>query len=248
MQRHLLHLGTCLLLLISVRAAGYGCNRDGCRRARGRELFEGNDIPTYVGHWFETICLEWTIVQANKGALPIRPVRFGSWWGADPARKGQTGIDVMAGSKRRRELFVGECRGGEFVRCGKNDAGACAEGTAHIGLRHGSLRPVHEGTDFSGLCWDAWSRVDLCGCREALRRMRWHAADSNGLRREMGEWPVLRTEGRRQKEKRSGNRSASHLVARSRFELLISALRGRRPKPLDERAICKASKWPRKIW
>ena len=53
---------------------------------------------------------------------------------------------------------------------------------------------------------------------------------------------------RRQKEKRSGNRSASHLVARSRFELLISALRGRRPKPLDERAICKASKWPRIIW
>ena len=125
---------------------------------------------------------------------------------------------------------------GGFVRCGKNDAGACAEGTAHIGLRHGSLRPVHEGPDFSGLCWDAWSRVDLRGCREALRRMRWHAADSNGLRREMGEWPVLRTEGRRQKEKRSGNRSASHLVARSRFELLISALRGRRPKPLDERA------------
>ena len=139
-------------------------------------------------------------------------------------------------------------RVGGFVRCGKNDAGACAEGTAHIGLRHGSLRPVHEGPDFSGLCWDAWSRVDLRGCREALRRMRWHAADSNGLRREMGEWPVLRTEGRRQKEKRSGNRSASHLVARSRFELLISALRGRRPKPLDERAICKASKWPRKIW
>lgn len=36
-----------------------------------RELFEGNDIPTYVGHWFETICLEWTIAQAKKGALPI---------------------------------------------------------------------------------------------------------------------------------------------------------------------------------
>lgn len=75
-----------------------------------RELFEGNDIPTYAGHWFETVCLEWTIAQAKKGALPIRSVRFGSWWGADPARKGQTGIDVVAGSKRRRELFVGECK------------------------------------------------------------------------------------------------------------------------------------------
>ena len=27
------------------------------------------------------------------------------------------------------------------------------------------------------------------------------------------------------------------MVARTRFELVISALRGRRPKPLDERAI-----------
>ncbi len=31
-----------------------------------RELFEGNDIPAYVGHWFETICLEWTIVQPRR--------------------------------------------------------------------------------------------------------------------------------------------------------------------------------------
>ena len=34
------------------------------------------------------------------------------------------------------------------------------------------------------------------------------------------------------------------LVARTRFELVISALRGRRPKPLDERAICsKCNGW-----
>ena len=32
------------------------------------------------------------------------------------------------------------------------------------------------------------------------------------------------------------------MVARSRFELLISALRGRRPKPLDERAV-HAKEW-----
>ena len=32
-----------------------------------------------------------------------------------------------------------------------------------------------------------------------------------------------------------------YLVARTRFELVISALRGRRPKPLDERAICKGA-------
>ena len=32
-------------------------------------------------------------------------------------------------------------------------------------------------------------------------------------------------------------RACEDLVARTRFELVISALRGRRPKPLDERAI-----------
>ena len=31
--------------------------------------------------------------------------------------------------------------------------------------------------------------------------------------------------------------SQDSMVARTRFELVISALRGRRPKPLDERAI-----------
>ena len=33
------------------------------------------------------------------------------------------------------------------------------------------------------------------------------------------------------------------LVARTRFELVISALRGRRPKPLDERAINEWLGW-----
>ena len=32
------------------------------------------------------------------------------------------------------------------------------------------------------------------------------------------------------------------VVARTRFELVISALRGRRPKPLDERAISLSRK------
>ena len=34
-----------------------------------------------------------------------------------------------------------------------------------------------------------------------------------------------------------GSPGLSFMVARTRFELVISALRGRRPKPLDERAI-----------
>ena len=42
-------------------------------------------------------------------------------------------------------------------------------------------------------------------------------------------------------ENRAPESPVSHLVARTRFELVISALRGRRPEPLDERAICSDS-------
>ena len=37
--------------------------------------------------------------------------------------------------------------------------------------------------------------------------------------------------------KRASEEALKHLVARTRFELVISALRGRRPEPLDERAM-----------
>ncbi len=39
-----------------------------------------------------------------------------------------------------------------------------------------------------------------------------------------------------------GSPGISCVVARTRFELVISALRGRRPKPLDERAISLSKK------
>ena len=75
-----------------------------------RELPQSDDIPTYVGHWFEDICLKWVVWQAKHGALPLRPVRFGSWWGTDPSAREQTDIDVVASSDRRSELLVGECK------------------------------------------------------------------------------------------------------------------------------------------
>ena len=41
---------------------------------------------------------------------------------------------------------------------------------------------------------------------------------------------------RDEKQNRPVNPACKLLVARTRFELVISALRGRRPEPLDERA------------
>lgn len=75
-----------------------------------RDLLGSSDIPTYVGHWFEEICLQWVVAEAKAGALPLQPVHFGSWWGTDPSAHEQTDIDVVAANERRGELLVGECK------------------------------------------------------------------------------------------------------------------------------------------
>ena len=49
--------------------------------------------------------------------------------------------------------------------------------------------------------------------------------------------PVSTRTERVGQRKRASVEAPKHLVARTRFELVISALRGRRPEPLDERAM-----------
>ena len=54
----------------------------------------------------------------------------------------------------------------------------------------------------------------------------------------MGKWGQALFSHKVPTRKRPLEGPAKFLVARTRFELVISALRGRRPEPLDERAIC----------
>lgn len=75
-----------------------------------RDVLNSEEVPTYVGHWFESICLQWVIETAKKGRLPLAPTRFGRWWGPDPATREQTDLDVVASNDRRGELLVGECK------------------------------------------------------------------------------------------------------------------------------------------
>ena len=75
-----------------------------------RELFRGNALSTYVGHWFETICLAWIIAQARTGNLPLEATRFGSWWGANPAKQERDDIDVIAADPFAKTLLMGECK------------------------------------------------------------------------------------------------------------------------------------------
>lgn len=75
-----------------------------------REALDEAELSTYIGHWFERVCLEWVIEQAKQGTLPVRPSRFGSWWGTDPASRSQDDIDIVAGSTLRKEALLGECK------------------------------------------------------------------------------------------------------------------------------------------
>lgn len=75
-----------------------------------RDLMAGEEMPAYVGHWFESICLQWVVAQAKTGALPFAPTRFGRWWGTDTQAREQTDIDVVASNERTGQLLVGECK------------------------------------------------------------------------------------------------------------------------------------------
>lgn len=72
-------------------------------------------LSTYVGHWFEAIARSWTVEAAVHRALPVAPVRFGSWWGTSNALRSQDDVDVVAGNPRTKEVLLGECKWRESV-------------------------------------------------------------------------------------------------------------------------------------
>ena len=80
-----------------------------------REVLSADEVSTYVGHWFEAICREWTIEQAKQGLLPLTPIKFGSWWGTNPVTRAQDDIDLIAGNPKRGVALLGECKWRERV-------------------------------------------------------------------------------------------------------------------------------------
>ena len=67
-------------------------------------------LNEYLGRRFEPLCLEWLVMKAKEGKLPIPAMTVGSWWGTNPATKSQTGIDVLAADKIGKTLLIGECK------------------------------------------------------------------------------------------------------------------------------------------
>ncbi len=67
-------------------------------------------IDEYLGHRFEALCTEWLSEQARQGTLPIPATSVGSWWGANPAKKEQDDIDVLAADRVTKQLIACECK------------------------------------------------------------------------------------------------------------------------------------------
>lgn len=53
---------------------------------------------------FESLCREWTLVQARAGGLPLAPEIVGSHWSTDAQ------VDVVAVDWKGKEILLGECK------------------------------------------------------------------------------------------------------------------------------------------
>lgn len=132
-----------------------------------REVLASSDVPTYVGHWFEDVCLQWVVAKAKRGELPLSPIRFGTWWGTDPVAREQADIDVVAANDRRGELLVGECKWRQKFELGR---------TAEKLVQRASLLGHYDATTY---CLFTRKPLDV-GARASLGEG-WLVVDAAGL-------------------------------------------------------------------
>nr|WP_318682038.1 ATP-binding protein [uncultured Treponema sp.] len=74
------------------------------------EIMKSENINLYMGRIFEEICLEYMICLAKNQKLPFIPVKYGKWWGNNPARKMQDDIDVLLIDKSGVSFIICECK------------------------------------------------------------------------------------------------------------------------------------------
>jgi len=65
-------------------------------------------IPMFMKSVFEDICRQWLVQRNEAGRLPIEFVEIGRWWGADPVRKRDAVVPIIAFSDEENAIF-GEC-------------------------------------------------------------------------------------------------------------------------------------------
>ncbi|MCL2774445.1 MAG: DUF234 domain-containing protein [Oscillospiraceae bacterium] len=66
-------------------------------------------ISDFMGETFEDICKQYLWQENISGRLPFRFKDCGRWWGANPVKKEDQEIDLLAYSKTDKVLFA-ECK------------------------------------------------------------------------------------------------------------------------------------------
>jgi AAA+ ATPase superfamily predicted ATPase len=61
----------------------------------------------FVAATFEQVCRDWTLKQAQRGALTFAPDNVGTHWSRDVQ------VDVVAISWREKQILLGECKWGD---------------------------------------------------------------------------------------------------------------------------------------
>ncbi len=70
------------------------------------QMMEDN-FRAFVALTFEEVCRDWTLKQAQAGALPFAPDNIGSHWSRDVQ------VDVVAIAWREKHILLGECKWGD---------------------------------------------------------------------------------------------------------------------------------------
>ncbi len=70
------------------------------------QMIEDN-FRAFVALTFEQVCRDWTLKQAQVGALPFAPDNVGTHWSRDVQ------VDVVAIAWREKQILLGECKWGD---------------------------------------------------------------------------------------------------------------------------------------
>lgn len=65
-------------------------------------------LSTYLGPTFEDVCRQWLLREMGTSRVPLI-LDIGRWWGNDPTRREQAGIDIVALCDEGEVLFA-ECK------------------------------------------------------------------------------------------------------------------------------------------
>ena len=67
-------------------------------------------ISDFMDEVFEDICKQWLWQENFAGRLPLRVKDCGRWWGANPFRRAQSEIDLLAYGKDKADALFCECK------------------------------------------------------------------------------------------------------------------------------------------